>query len=115
MGIIENAGGHLFRIGGMPDHIHLVVDIPSRVSLADFVKQIKQGSSNWLASNPDFANWRHWEEGYGAFTYAYKDLPHVVEYVKNQKIHHQKVSFADEYRALLDEYGIKYDERFMLR
>uniref|UniRef100_A0AB33JKE5 IS200/IS605 family transposase n=4 Tax=unclassified Prevotella TaxID=2638335 RepID=A0AB33JKE5_9BACT len=113
MGIIAQAEGHLYRIGGMPDHIHIIADIPSKISLSDFVKRLKQGSSNWLAANPHFPHWNRWEESYGAFTYAYNDLQEVVDYVRNQKEHHKKVSFTEEYRKLLDDFGIEYDERYI--
>ena len=114
MGVVNDAGGHLYRIGGMPDHVHIVLSIPSKWSLAAFVKRIKQGSSLWLRGNPSFPNWDRWEEGYGAFSYTYRDLPMVVEYVKRQKEHHVRTSFAEEYRALLDEFGVAYDGQHFL-
>ncbi|KGI60755.1 IS200/IS605 family transposase [Prevotella sp. S7 MS 2] len=113
LGIVNQMDGHLYRVGGMPDHLHIVTSIPSKISLADFVRRIKQGTSNWLHTNPNFPMWNGWAEGYGAFTYAYGDLLQVVNYVKNQKMHHATVSFVDEYRKLLVEFGVEIDERFM--
>ena len=115
MGIITNLGGHLYRIGGMPDHIHILASIPSTVSLSDFVKTIKQSSSIWLGKNENFLNWIGWEDGYGAFTYSEKELSAVIEYIKNQKEHHKKVSFRDEYREWLLEMGISPDAPYFPR
>lgn len=109
MGIINNLGGFLYRIGGMPDHIHILVEVPATKSLSEFVKTIKQSSSLWLRNNPSFPKWCGWEDGYGAFTYSQKELRNVIEYIKSQKEHHKKFSFIDEYRAWLIEMGVSPD------
>ena len=113
MGIIQQRGGHLYRIGGMSDHIHIVASLPPQVALSDMVKTIKQESSRWLKDQEAFPHWDRWEEGYGAFTYAKSDLETVVNYVRNQKQHHQTTTFADEFRAFLIEANIPYDERYL--
>ncbi|MCF0236369.1 MAG: IS200/IS605 family transposase [Bacteroidaceae bacterium] len=115
MGIIHNKGGHLYRIGGMPDHIHIVATISPQVSLSDMVKTIKQQSSRWLKDHEAFPQWEKWEEGYGAFTYAMSDLDTVVNYVRRQKEHHQTTSFADEFRAFLIEANIPFDDKYLPR
>ena len=112
MGIITNLGGHLYRIGGMPDHIHILTSIPSTKSISEFVKTIKQSSSIWLSSKTLFPKWNGWEDGYGAFTYSEKELSSVIEYIKNQKEHHKRVSFIEEYRNWLIEMGISPDEPY---
>ena len=109
MGIINNLGGFLYRIGGMPDHIHILVDVPATKSLSDFVKTIKQSSSLWMKNNTKFPKWRGWEDGYGAFSYSKNELQNVVEYIKSQKEHHKRFSFIEEYRAWLIEMGISQD------
>lgn len=113
LGITRNLGSHLYRIGGMPDHLHIVADISSKISLTEFVKTIKQSSSAWMKANHDFPLWDGWAEGYAAFSCSADDFSDVVEYVKGQKEHHKKVSFRDEYRKFLDDTGIKYDERYL--
>ena len=77
----------------MPDHIHMLVDIPTSISVANFVKKIKQESSFLMAQNPNFPKWNGWEEGYGAFTYSVAEIPTVKAYIKNQKEHHRKTWF----------------------
>ena len=107
--LMTNLGAHVYRIGGMPDHIHILVDISAKDSLSDFVKKLKQESSFLIARHPDVLLWDGWEEGYSAFTYSAKDIKTVTEYIINQKEHHKKVSFIDEYRAWLIEMGISPD------
>ena len=96
----------------MPDHIHILVDISAKNSLSDFVKKIKQESSYLIARHPDVRLWDGWEEGYSAFTYSAKDIKTVTEYIINQKEHHKRVSFIDEYRAWLIEMGVSPDEPY---
>lgn len=112
MGIIQQANGHLYRIGGMPNHIHILAGIPASLSLSEFVKTIKQASSIWLKNNKNFPLWEGWEEGYAAFTYSHRDLPVLVNYIKGQKEHHKKITFQEEYRDWLIEMGISPDEPF---
>ena len=112
MGIISNLGGHLYRIGGMPDHIHILTSIPATKSLSDFVKTIKQSSSLWMRENSCFPLWRGWEDGYGAFSYSQNDMPLIINYIKKQKEHHKRTSFAEEYRAWLIEMGVSPNEPY---
>ncbi len=110
--IVNKQNGHLHRIGGMPDHIHMLVDVPTNISVANFVKKIKQESSFLMAQNPNFPKWSGWEEGYGAFTYSVAEIPTVKAYIKNQKEHHRRVSFIEEYRSWLIEMGVSPDEPY---
>jgi putative transposase len=103
----------LHRINGVEDHIHILSDLHPTVALADFVKDIKVSTSIWMKENGLFPNFEGWSEGYGAFTISIKKRDNVITYIKNQKEHHKKVSFMDEYKSLLDEYGIEYDEKYL--
>jgi putative transposase len=77
------------------------------------VKDIKVASSLWIKENNIFKNFSSWQEGYGAFTCNFKDKDGLIEYIKNQEVHHQQFSFEDEYRALLVEHGIEFDEKYL--
>lgn len=110
--ITKKNKGHLYRINGMPDHIHLLVDIPASISVSDFVKVIKRESSYLLKTNCNFPQWNGWQEGYGAFTYSVKDIPSVRQYIIKQKEHHRSLSFIDEYRQWLIEMGVSPDEPY---
>lgn len=111
-GIIRNKNCMLYRINGMEEHIHILTDLHPSISLADFVRDIKTASSQWLKGHPAFPCFKGWADGYAALTYAWRDKDMIIEYIKNQQEHHKKYSFVDEYRKLLKEHGIKIDEKY---
>ena len=113
-GVIKEHNCHLYRINSMPDHIHIFSDLHPSVCLADFVKSIKVSSSLWMKETGKFPDFSAWQGGYGAFTYSIREKDMIIEYVKNQKEHHKKESFYDEYKRLLIENGIEFDEKYML-
>ena len=111
-GFCKHNGVRLMRIGGMPDHIHMLVAIPPQIAVSTFVKQVKVASSKMLCENSQFNGFDGWQSGYGAFTYSQKDVEMIVNYIKKQKEHHKHVSFRDEYRLWLIENGISEDAPF---
>ena len=112
-GVLKNKNCHLYQINGIEDHVHIVTHIHPSQSLASLVKDIKLASSKWIKENQVFKNFNGWQEGYGAFTYSIKEKDRLIEYVKNQKDHHKKVVFKEEYIELLKEHGIDYDEKYL--
>jgi REP element-mobilizing transposase RayT len=112
-GITKNRRSHLYRIGGVEDHVHILSSLHPSVALADFVKDIKTGSALWIKEKSVFNNFSHWQEGYAAFTCSKPDLHDLIEYIKGQEEHHRKTTFAEEYRRLLAQAGIEFDERYM--
>ena len=108
--LMKRYGAFIYRIGGMPDHVHILVDITSKTALSDFVKRLKQESSYLLKKDTAFPNWNGWGEGYGAFTYSVSEIPTVIEYINNKK-----VSFIDEYRQWLIEMGVSPEEPYFPR
>jgi len=110
-GIIENKKCKLYRINGCEEHIHLLVDIHPTIAVSTFVKDLKVSTSIWLKQQREFQNFEGWSEGFAAFTVSPTDKDKVIEYIKNQKEHHQKQTFLDEFKTLLKEYGIDFDER----
>jgi REP element-mobilizing transposase RayT len=113
-GIIKSNNSKPYQINGCSDHIHIMSDLHPSVSLANFMKSIKVGSSIWLKTQPDFDNFIGWADKYAAFTVSHKDRDRVIEYIKRQKEHHKKTGFLDELRTLLREQGIEFDERYLL-
>ena len=103
----------LYEINGIANHIHILCDLHPSVPLADFVKSIKVSTSLWMKQNGKFPHFEGWAEGYGAFTYAYRDKQRIARYVRNQEEHHRTRTFQEEYRALLAKYGIEFDERYV--
>jgi putative transposase len=101
------------QIGGIEDHIHALIMAPATLSPGQIVQFLKGDSSKWI--HTEFPSLRHfaWQDGYGAFTVSRSNIPDVVSYIQNQREHHQKRTFQEEYRALLEKHGIEYDERYI--
>jgi REP element-mobilizing transposase RayT len=114
-GIAKNLHCQTYRIGGMPDHIHIFVSLPSSLSLASFMQRVKTDTSKWMKGNSHFPDFRGWGREYAGFSYNLEDKDKVVGYIMRQKEHHRRRSFAEEYRAFLQENGITIDERYFLR
>ena len=104
-----------YRIGGMPDHLHIFVSLPSYLSLASFVQRVKTDSSKWLKANPHFPHFRGWGREYAGFSYSLRDKDMIVGYIMKQKEHHHKTTFVEEYRTFLQKHGVVIDERYFLR
>ncbi|MFZ4456185.1 MAG: IS200/IS605 family transposase [Bacteroidales bacterium] len=115
MGIINNKKSKLYRIGGMPNHIHILVDIHPSFAVSDFMRDLKEHSSKWLKANPNFPNFEGWAVSFAAFSYSVNEKQVIVDYIKNQKEHHKKVPFEDEYRKFILENGVEIEERYFLK
>ena len=113
-GIIKERHCKLYRIGGMEDHLHIFSDLHPSICLADYIKDIKQGSGNWIKSSRLFPKFKGWQDGYGAFTYSIKEKQTIIDYIKDQKEHHKTETFYDEYKRLLMENEIEFDEKYLL-
>jgi putative transposase len=113
-GILKNKNCHLYRIGGVTDHIHIVTHLHPSISLASLVKDIKIASSEHIKTMQLFKNFNGWQDGYGAFTYSFKDKDKLINYVKNQEQHHKTRTFKEEFIELLNEHGIEFDEKYLL-
>ncbi len=113
-GIIKNKNCKLFQINGVEDHIHILSDLHPSICLADFIKDIKVASAIWMKQSRLFPDFEAWAEGYGAFTYSVKERDTLIGYIKRQKEHHKKTTFVDEFKALLTEHEISFDERYLL-
>ena len=102
-------------IGGIEDHSHILIALPRDMAVAKAVQLIKGGSSKWIhESFPDHRAFA-WQEGYGAFSVSPSQLARTIAYINNQKEHHRKRSFEEEFIQLLDKHGIAYDKRYVFR
>jgi putative transposase len=113
-GIINKKKCKLYRINGVEDHIHIFSDIHPTVELADYIKDIKVASSLWMKESKKFPKFKGWQDSYGAFTYSIREKDMIINYIKNQKEHHKVEVFYDEYKRLLIENGIEFDEKYLL-
>ena len=112
-GILKKRNCFLYRINCVEDHVHILISLHPSVALADLVKDIKIATSNWIKEGEVFPKFDHWQDGYGAFTYSIKEKDTLIEYIKGQEEHHKKVMFYDEFKRLLIESGIEFDEKYL--
>jgi REP element-mobilizing transposase RayT len=113
-GIIKEKNCKLYRINGIEDHLHIFSDLHPTIALADYVKDIKVASSIWMKKSGYFPAFDAWQIGYGAFTYSIRERDKIINYVKNQKQHHKKEPFYDEFKRLFKENGIEFHEKYLL-
>ena len=99
-------------VGGVADHVHLLVGLPTTIAIAELMQKVKAVSSLWVHRTIGLRTFA-WQEGYGVFSVSPSDLDVVRRYVANQDAHHAKKSFAEEYREMLNRAGLKYDPKFV--
>jgi putative transposase len=100
-------------IGGVMDHVHMLILIPASIPVAKAIQLVKGGSSKWLHENITLMKNFAWQEGYGAFSISASQVPEVVSYIAGQEEHHRIKSFQEEYLSFLKEYNVEYDERYV--
>ena len=112
-GIHQKHNCHLYRMNGVDDHVHILTSIHPSISLSDYIREIKTGSSLWIKRENVFPGFAGWQDGYGAFTHSIREKASVIDYIKRQKEHHQALGFLEEYKTLLEAAGVEYDERYL--
>ena len=112
-GIIKELGGILIEINAMPEHIHFYAYMPKTVSVSKFMEIVKANSSKWVHTTfperKDFG----WQDGYGAFSVSKSSEKKVIQYIRDQQLHHRKKSFQEGFVDILNKYGIEYDEKYI--
>jgi putative transposase len=109
-GICKRHNVFVHAIGGMEDHIHLLLQFPATIAVSEAIKKIKANSSGWMSDQiGKFA----WQQGYGGFGVSKANIPVVVRYIQNQERHHRKMTFEHEFIALLKKHGIEYDPKYV--
>jgi putative transposase len=112
-GGIRSEGGIAMSINGWRDHIHILAKLRQDKAVSDLIRGIKANSSGWIHRRfPELRGFA-WQRGYGAFTVSQSQVESVKRYIANQEVHHQRVSFKEEFIALLEAHGIEYDERYL--
>lgn len=111
-GTVNGLGGFSQRVGGVAEHVHLLVGLKATHCLADFMRELKKATSVWARENhePEFA----WQDGYAAFTVSASKRAVVREYIENQEAHHAKRDFVSELKELLEKHEVEYNERYLL-
>lgn len=114
-GIISKHGHFLYVINGMPDHVHALVSMNPRQAPSELMQEIKRSSTLWINENRLVAGRFSWQEGFGAFSYGKSQVHDISTYIENQKIHHKKRNFIQEYIQFLKLYEINYDDRYIYK
>lgn len=113
-GLVRSERCSLLAIGGVSDHVHLLVRLHPDVAVASLVRKLKANSSRWLNNGRSQADRFAWQTGYGAFSTSESQVPVVKRYIANQPEHHKKWSFREEYLELLKRHRVEFDDRFLL-
>ena len=109
-GIIKNHGGEAIEINGMSEHVHVLTRLKPLPALPDFMRELKASSSKWAKRHePKFS----WQRRYGAFTVSESMCEVVRNYIRNQKTHHAKQPFQNEFTDLLRLHNVEFDERYL--
>ncbi len=112
--LLTNKNCHLYRINGVEDHLHILTHIHPTIAISSLVKDIKLSADDFIHREGIFPKFKGWQDGYGAFTESIKAKDRLITYIQNQEVHHQKISFLDEYKGLLKEFEIEFDEKYLL-
>jgi putative transposase len=113
-GILKKKRCHPYRINGIEDHLHILTHLHPSISLSNLVKDIKLASTDMIKKNKIFPIFGGWQDGYGAFTYSIKQKNVLIDYIKNQEQHHKVQPFIEEFKELLNEHEIEFDEKYLL-
>lgn len=113
--IVNNNGHKLLAINSMPDHLHLFFGLRPNQSLSDLMRLIKGDSSEWINKQKLVLGKFRWQDGYGAFSYSKSQIDSAVNYILNQQEHHHKITFLNEYREMLKNFEVNYDEQYIFK
>jgi putative transposase len=114
-GIIEHQEHKLFSINGIPDHVHLLISMNPKQAPSDLMYHVKRSSSIWINDNKLCVGKFSWQEGFGAFSYGKSQISAIAHYIENQKQHHLKKTFIEEYKEFLKAFGIEFDDRYIYK
>jgi REP element-mobilizing transposase RayT len=112
-GIVQNKEQKMLAINGMPDHVHFLISMKPSCCLSDLVREIKKSTNEFINEKKFIPSKFQWQEGYGAFSYSYSGLDNVMAYIKNQKEHHKKKTFKEEYLDFLVKFNVEYKPEYL--
>jgi len=114
-GIVQNNGHKLIAINNVYDHLHLFVGLNPKQSISELMRLVKGDSAEFINKEKLTKRKFYWQEGYGAFTNSRSQIDGVVKYILDQKEHHAKKSFRDEYVEILKDYDVEYDKKYVFQ
>jgi REP element-mobilizing transposase RayT len=113
--IIQNNGHKMLAVNNVSDHLHMLVGLSPKQSISDLMRVVKGDSSEWINSNKLTRSKFCWQEGYGAFTHSKSQIDSIVNYIHNQQEHHKKIGFLEEYKKMLTDFSVEFDERYIFQ
>ena len=114
-GTVQNKGQKMLAINGTSNHIHFFIGMKPSCCLSDLVREIKK-SSNTFIKEKNFSKFHfQWQEGFGAFSYGHSQLTDIIHYIENQKTHHKKQTFKEEYLAFLKAFDIDFKDEYLFQ
>jgi len=111
--VIQKHGHKVLSIGGTADHVHILFGFRPTQSLSSMIQEVKRDTSEWINQNKFVMGKFMWQKGYGAFSYSKSQIPNVANYIENQEKHHTKKSFIEEYKKILNDFGVEYDPQYI--
>jgi REP element-mobilizing transposase RayT len=112
-GIVINKEQKMLAINGMPDHIHFLIGMKPSCCISDLVREIKKSTNGFINDRKLTKIKFQWQEGYSAFSCSHFSLDNVIKYIMNQKEHHAKKSFMEEYVEFLERFQIEYKSEYL--
>jgi REP element-mobilizing transposase RayT len=112
-GVVKKQGQKLLCINSVPDHIHILIGLSPEMRISDLIREIKSESSLFINRERLSQRKFYWQAGAGIFSYSKSQRPVLVNYIKNQQVHHKKTSFRNEYQYILDQYDIDFNQRYL--
>ena len=111
-GTVRGLDGFPQGVGGVEDHVHLLVGLKTTHCIGDFMRELKKATSRWVHDEIGVEQFA-WQEGYGVFSVSATARDHVKHYIANQREHHRRIGFRDEFIAMLERAGIDYDPKYL--
>ncbi len=112
-GTCNELESQVVRIGGYMDHVHILCFLSKKIAMMTLVEKIKTSSSKWMKTNgSEYENF-YWQDGYGAFSVNPNEMDGLIRYIENQHAHHSRTGFQDEYRKILRDLNVEFDERYV--
>ena len=112
-GVFRSLKCHCILIGGMPDHVHVCIEMLPILNISEVMRTVKVSTSKWIRQNFSVGRDFEWQEGYGAFSVSASNKNALLQYIKNQEEHHSKYDFREEFLLLLQKHGVQYDEKYL--
>ena len=112
-GIVRSQNGRLIEMGGIEDHVHILVSLSPSLAVSDAVRELKANSSKWMNELPETKTRFQWQKGYGAFTVSHSQIGKTQAYIRDQREHHRTRSFNEEFIEFLRRHQVQYDPRYV--